>query len=73
MLYSDELIDMARAIGTVLIGRASRVEPDTSGRWTADMAPVNGPVLGPFGTRQEALEREAAWLVERGVPFPEGE
>ena len=41
--------------------RASHVEPGPTG-WTADMAPVGGPVLGPFDTRQTALDAEVAWL-----------
>ena len=56
-----EAIDLA-AIGPLVISRASRVEPDTSGRWTADLSPVGGPVLGPFDLRSQALAAEAAWL-----------
>lgn len=44
--------------------RASHVEPDGQGGWTADMRPVNGPVLGPFALRSEALDAEVAWLRE---------
>ena len=36
--------------------------PTPDGRWTADMTPVGGPVLGPFDRRSEALEAEHAWL-----------
>lgn len=32
------------------------------GMWWADLQPSNGPVLGPFETRQEALDAEVAWL-----------
>lgn len=47
--------------------RASHVEP--LGRaWTADMGPVGGPVLGPYPTRQAALDAEVDWLrKERGL------
>jgi len=41
--------------------RASHVEPVRHG-WTADMAPIGGPVLGPFTTRQAALDAEVAWI-----------
>jgi hypothetical protein len=57
----DEAIPLAR-LGAVSIRRASYVEPDAQGRWRADLAPVGGPVLGPFDFRSAALEAEAAWL-----------
>jgi hypothetical protein len=56
-----ELIDLA-AFGPPRIVRASRVEPTPDGRWTADLRPVGGPVLGPFARRSEALTAELAWL-----------
>ncbi|MDG3005461.1 hypothetical protein [Paludisphaera mucosa] len=59
-VYS-ETIDLA-SLGRPAILRASRVEPDAEGRWTADLARVGGPALGPFAFRREALEAEVAWL-----------
>jgi hypothetical protein len=59
-IYS-EVIDLA-ALGSPLITRASHVEPDQQGRWLADLAPVGGPVLGPFPRRSQALTVESAWL-----------
>lgn len=59
-VYSEE-IDLA-ALGSPAIMRASHVEPDQQGRWWADMGPVNGPRLGPYNLRSEALVAEAAWL-----------
>jgi hypothetical protein len=59
-IYSED-IDLA-ALGRPTITRASRVEPDEQGRWRADLQPVGGPVLGPFGRRSEALEAERDWL-----------
>ncbi len=56
-----ENIDLA-SLGTVEIVRASHVEPDLAGRWWADLQPVDGPMLGPFGVRSEALAAERAWL-----------
>ena len=44
--------------------RASHVEPDRDGFWWADMGPVDGPVLGPYGSKSEALGAEKAWLLE---------
>ena len=58
----DEGFDL-RELGRLTITRASHVEPDSDGKWWADMGPVGGPVLGHFGTRGEALqaERVAIW------------
>ena len=56
-----EMIDLG-ALGELSIQRASHVEPDVIGQWWADLAPVRGPVLGPFNRRSDALAAEAAWL-----------
>jgi hypothetical protein len=58
----DEALDL-REIGKLQITRASHVEPDRDGYWWADMGPVDGPVLGPFRSRTEALEAERGWLM----------
>ena len=57
----DETINLA-ALGTLQITRGSHVEPTTDGRWTADLTVVNGPTLGPFTHRSEALSAERTWL-----------
>jgi hypothetical protein len=57
----DEALDL-REIGTLKITRASHVEPDAAGFWWADMGPVDGPMLGPYGSRTEALQVERGWL-----------
>jgi len=56
-----EAIDLA-ALGPLTIRRASQVEPDASGSWWADLAPVGGPQLGPYPQRSAALAAESAWL-----------
>ena len=58
------------ALGRSVIRRASLVEPDGDGRWHADLGPVNGPVLGPFVHRSQALAAEVAWLEGHGLPAP---
>jgi hypothetical protein len=56
-----EAIDF-RALGQPDIRRASHVEPDGHGQWTADLTPVGGPMLGPFPRRSDALAAESHWL-----------
>lgn len=56
-----EMIDLA-VFGHLSVRRASFVEPDICGRWFADLSPVNGPCLGTFVRRSEALEAETRWL-----------
>ncbi len=65
-IYS-ETIDL-HALGRPAIARASHVEPDEHGLWTADLTPVSGPVLGPFNNRGLALEAEHAWLETHWLP-----
>ena len=60
-VYGEEL-DL-RELGKLQITRASHVEPDRDGFWCADMGPVDGPVLGPYGSRTEALAAERVWLL----------
>jgi hypothetical protein len=59
-LYTDDL-DLA-ALGRPVIRRAGNVEPGPDGRWSADLRPVGGPVLGTFDRRSQALEAEHDWL-----------
>jgi hypothetical protein len=59
-IFGEE-IDL-RVLGEVTTRRASHVEPSPDGGWTADLSPVNGPVLGPFEKRSQAIAAEVAWL-----------
>jgi len=59
-VYAED-IDLG-VLGQPVITRASHVEPDEQGRWIADLSPVNGPVLGPFHQRSDALSAERTWL-----------
>jgi hypothetical protein len=66
-IYNDNLAGLL-TLGVSAVARASHVEPHSAGGWTADMSPVDGPVLGPFALRQEALNAEVAWLqANRGL------
>jgi hypothetical protein len=67
-VYS-EAIDLS-GLGRLRIQRGSHVEPDTEGRWTADLGPVHGPSLGPFAHRSAALAAEAAWLNDHWLMPP---
>ncbi len=57
-LYT-EAFDLA-SLGALTIGRASQVEPDTKGRWWAEIE--GGPRLGPFALRSLAIAAEVDWL-----------
>lgn len=61
-IYGEE-IDLS-ALGSISIKRASLVKPDGTGKWWADLAPVNGPLQGPFDRRSQALAAEVTWLEE---------
>ena len=65
-IYS-EVVDL-HALGRPVIRRGSHVEPTADGRWTADLSPVDGPMLGPFSTRSRALDAERIWLEENWLP-----
>ncbi len=60
-VYGEEL-DL-HELGRLKIRRGSHVEPAGDGQWTADMAPVDGPILGPFQHRSQALAAERQWLI----------
>ncbi len=49
-------------LGPLVITRGSHVEPTSDGQWQADLSPVNGPYLGPFANRSDALTGERTWL-----------
>lgn len=68
MLYADDF--PPHTLGTLTISRASYVEPDQTGQWWADLAPVGGPKLGPHPLRAHALSAEQAWLRERLLSGP---
>ena len=65
----DERIDVT-ALGVASISRASHVEPDSDGAWWADLSPVAGPKLGPFGMRSKALDAERIWLEAHWLTAP---
>ena len=66
MLYGDALAGLVReghGPTSAKVRRASTVLPcDEGDGWTADLAVVRGPRLGPFPTYQEAVDAEIGWL-----------
>lgn len=67
-IYSEQF-DFAM-LGHPKIRRVSHVEPDSEGRWWADLAPVRGPSLGPFALRSAALAAESTWLGDHLATLP---
>lgn len=67
-IYDDATMEALSDLGTPDIKRASHVEPTANGEWTADMTPVNGPTLGPYVKRSDALAAEHAYLLNNGIP-----
>ena len=59
-IYSDGF--NWQALGKTLIQRASQVEPDHLGLWYADLSLSDGPKIGPFVRRTDAIAAEVAWL-----------
>ena len=65
-LYSEN-VDLP-SLGKLLIERGSHVEPTHDGQWIVDLAPVNGPKLGPFTHRSKGLDAEVDWLHRHWLP-----
>ena len=61
-VYGED-IDVSQ-LGRLSIQLGSHVEPIVAGQWTADLSPVDGPRLGPFSSRTDALTAEVSWLQE---------
>jgi hypothetical protein len=67
-IYEDRL-RLLLDLGAADVRRASHVEPTGDARWTADLRPVGGPVLGPFELHSEALAAERAWIEAHVLRF----
>lgn len=64
LVYLDRLAELLEH-GLATVRRASHVEPGPAGGWTVDLSPSQGPVLGPYRLRAQALAVEAGWLEAR--------
>ena len=60
----QQLLDRNVVAGDTIVGH----DLPLAKAWWADMQPVRGPVLGPFTTREDALEAELIWLRQKGLP-----
>ena len=66
-LYSEAI--NLHALGALDIRRGSHVEPDDQGQWWANLSLVQGPKLGPFPHRSQALAAEVQWLECHWLPI----
>ena len=62
----DDALHAVTTLGPWTRRRASHVEDDGHGCFTADMSPMGGPVLGPFHLHKDAIAAEVAWLGKEG-------
>lgn len=61
-IYNEEMeLD---SLGINNIKRASHVEPEGN-MWYVDLSPIDGPQLGPFNKRSEALKEEHKYINEQ--------
>lgn len=67
-LWDDALASLLTE-GEASLFRASHVEPIGT-LWYADLALVDGPMLGPFTLRADALAAEAEWLTAHILTDP---
>ena len=65
LISSGRLVQ--RAEQWVAIGTDGAEYPAGTIYW-ADLSPVDGPTLGPFRSRDEAIAAEVAWLVAARIP-----
>lgn len=68
----DEILDLP-LLGSLQVARGSHVEPSADGQWFADLSPAQGPHLGPFRRRSDALKAERTWLEANWLVAPGAE
>ena len=62
-LYTEAL-DLDQLGSPSITPHISHVDPDENGQWWADLEPVDGPVLGPFAKKSDAIRAEVEWIEE---------
>ena len=63
-LWDDSLAPLLE-LGEGSLERASHIEPHGT-EWIANLSPVDGPTLGAFPLRNDALIAERDWLQQHG-------
>ncbi len=60
-LWEPALTELAQQLGEPHVRRASWIDRSPDGYW-ADLERSGGPRLGPFESREAAIDAEKAWL-----------
>jgi hypothetical protein len=55
------------------VGTIARWTRRWKGCWRVNLVPSDGPILGPFANRQEAIRREVEWLNDQLAGTQKGE
>jgi len=62
-----EALELDQLGSPSITAHISHVDPDENGQWWADLSPVNGPTLGPFARKSEAIRAEVSWIEEHAL------
>lgn len=56
--------------GNSTIQRASFLTQREDGQWMGHLLPIGGPLLGPYPTREGAVNAEREWITANWLPAP---
>ena len=66
----DETLSPLLTTGPATVQRASFLTEQENGEWMGNLAPVQGPTIGPFPTRALAIQAEREWIEKHWLPDP---
>lgn len=66
----DETLSLLLTTGAATVQRASFLTEQENGEWMGNLAPVQGPTIGPFPTRALAIQAEREWIEKHWLPDP---
>lgn len=66
----DETLTPLLNTGAATVQRASFLTEQDDGQWIGNLAPVQGPTIGPFPTRALAIEAEREWIEQHWLSHP---